>query len=249
MKNALIGYTGFVGQNLNKDRFNEFINSKNIKNFKDHKFELLVIAAGDARKWYANQNPSVDLLHVLSLFEDIINIQAKKVVLLSTIDIYPDYREGCVSDENSTIYSDLPYGMHRLMLEKLIKFNYNDVSIIRLPGLMGKNLKKNIIYDICNARLDQLKNYNLDSFYQYFDLKELDGIIDMVLESKYELLNIASEPISVMQIVETLRLKKSNFSTTAKIVKYDVRTTHHKDGYFYNAETILTSIKKYFENY
>ncbi len=250
MKNGLIGFTGFVGQNLNINRFDELINSSNIKNYKRQEFDLLVIAAGDARKWYANKNPSIDLLHILDLFEDIKQINAKKIILLSTIDVYPDYLPENKYDENTNLYSDFPYGMHRLMLEKLLQITFSDVSIIRLPGLIGKNLKKNIIYDICNNRLDQLKNYNLDSYYQYFDLSLLDQIIDMVLGNNiYKILNLTSEPISVREIAQTLELEESIFSNSQISVKYDIKTIHCEAGYFLNSNDILTSIKKFYEEY
>jgi nucleoside-diphosphate-sugar epimerase len=250
MRNALVGFTGFVGQNLKVDRFDDLINSSNIKNFKGQEFDLLVVAAGDARKWYANQNPSKDLIHILNLYADLKNIRAKKVILMSTIDVYPDYHSDCVYNENTTIYSDFPYGMHRLMLEKLLQMTFQDVSIIRLPGLMGKNLKKNLIFDICNNRVDQLNNYNLDSFFQYFALSKLDEIIDMVLDSNsYDVLNLVSEPISVRQIANLLNISESLFSNTAPKINYNIQTVHSQTGYIFDSHFTRESIKSFYYAY
>ena len=42
----------------------------------------------------------------------------------------------------------LPYGRNRLHLERLVQDTYRDALIVRLPGLFGKNIKKNFIYDL-----------------------------------------------------------------------------------------------------
>jgi nucleoside-diphosphate-sugar epimerase len=249
MRNALIGYTGFVGKNLNKERFSEFINSKNIGEYRHQKFDLLVISAGDARKWYANKHPSEDMLHMLKLFNDVKNIAAKKVVVMSTIDVYPDNLPGLSYNENSTSYSDLPYGINRLMFEKLIAGHYDDVSVIRLPGLFGRELKKNIIFDLCNDRADQLTNYNLDSKYQYFNLKDLDEKIDFVIEKSHHILNMATEPISIREIANYIGVPESLFSTTSNIASYDIRSVHAESNYFFDKATVLESIRGFYKNY
>lgn len=41
-----------------------------------------------------------------------------------------------------------PYGKNRLLLEKWVTNNYPDSNIVRLPALIGHNLRKNFVYDI-----------------------------------------------------------------------------------------------------
>ena len=54
-------------------------------------------------------------------------------------------------DENSTILvSKEAYGKNRYYLEEWVKNNISDYLIVRLPGLFGKNIKKNFIYDLIN---------------------------------------------------------------------------------------------------
>ena len=43
------------------------------------------------------------------------------------------------------------YGYHRYLLECKVREKYPDALIIRLPGLFGKNIKKNFIYDFINV--------------------------------------------------------------------------------------------------
>ena len=78
--------------------------------------------------------------------ENIRKIGPKKLVLISTIDVFKNPKN---VDENSEIDTeDLhAYGYHRYLLECWVRENYPDALIIRLPGLFGKNIKKNFIYD------------------------------------------------------------------------------------------------------
>ena len=71
-------------------------------------------------------------------------------MLISTIDVF---KSPLGVDENSTIdVSGLAaYGYHRYLLECRVRENYPDALIIRLPGLFGRNIKKNFIYDFINV--------------------------------------------------------------------------------------------------
>ena len=61
MADALIGYTGFVGSNLLRQRaFDATYNSKNIGDIAGREFELLVCAGAPAAKWLANSKPDED---------------------------------------------------------------------------------------------------------------------------------------------------------------------------------------------
>ena len=50
MKNCLIGYTGFIGKNiLRQKKFTNFYNTKNINQISAHKFNLALICAPHAK--------------------------------------------------------------------------------------------------------------------------------------------------------------------------------------------------------
>ena len=60
-KNALIGYSGFVGGNiLNQKKFDYLYNSKNIADVQMKKFDLVVCAAAPGTKWFADKYPKKD---------------------------------------------------------------------------------------------------------------------------------------------------------------------------------------------
>ncbi len=175
MKTALVGYTGFVGSNIAaRKSFDAVYNSKNIECAYGTKPDLLVYAGVKAEKYLANLSPDKDFEGIQQAYQNIINIEPKKVVLISTIDVYPPLAG---ADEGTEIsISELqPYGANRYHLEHLVKENFSDALIIRLPGLFGKNIKKNFIYDYIHIIPAKLKKEKLDelcqtepTLYQYY---------------------------------------------------------------------------------
>ncbi|HBN05225.1 MAG TPA: hypothetical protein DD434_05480 [Bacteroidales bacterium] len=145
---SLVGYTGFVGSNiLEKGEFDDLYNSKNIKEAFGTNPDLLVFAGIRAEKYLANKEPEKDFEIVKEAFNNIQRIHPQKLVLVSTIDVY---KKPANVDEDSVI--DIkglqPYGLNRYRLEQMVEESNIDSLIIRLPGLYGKNLKKNFIYDL-----------------------------------------------------------------------------------------------------
>lgn len=150
MRIDLVGYTGFVGSNIaNSFKFNNLYNSKNIEEAFGTNPDLLVYAGVRAEKFLANTNPEKDLQIIKNAFDNITKINPKKIVLISTIDVYKDPIK---VDENSEINTLglLPYGLNRYKLEKMIEENFEKHLIVRLPALYGENIKKNFIYDLIN---------------------------------------------------------------------------------------------------
>ena len=148
MRNALIGYTGFVGGNLKLQYdFTEMYNSKNIQDMIGKSFDLCICAGVKAQKWPANQNPEKDWADIQSLIDVLEKTEIKKFVLISTVDVYSQ-TEG--ADENSEIDINKlqPYGLNRYRLEEWVREHFEEHLILRLPGLVGQNIKKNFIHDI-----------------------------------------------------------------------------------------------------
>ena len=149
--NALVGYTGFVGSNIYASgQFDAVYNSKNIEEAYGTNPDLLIYAGLRAEKYLANNAPEKDMELIIQAEENIKKINPKKLVLISTIDVFKIPKD---VDENSQIDTvDLhAYGYNRYQLELWVRENYPDALIIRLPGLFGKNIKKNFIYDYINV--------------------------------------------------------------------------------------------------
>ena len=145
--NALVGYTGFVGSNIYEHgAFDKVYNSKNIEEAYGLKPDLLIYAGMRAEKYLANNAPEKDMELVKQAERNIELIEPKKLVLISTIDVLKDPQG---KTENDPIETDglQAYGYDGYMLECWVREHYPDALIIRLPGLFGKNIKKNFIYD------------------------------------------------------------------------------------------------------
>lgn len=148
---ALVGYTGFVGSNIYAaGRFDAVYNSKNIAEAYGTNPELLIYAGLRAEKYLANNAPEKDFELITQAEENIAKINPKKLVLISTIDVFKVPKD---VDENSAIdtVNLHAYGLNRYRLELWVREKYPDALIIRLPGLYGRNIKKNFIYDYINV--------------------------------------------------------------------------------------------------
>lgn len=149
---ALVGYTGFVGSNIYAaaaDEIEAVYNSENIKKAYGSGPDLLIYAGLRAEKYLANADPEKDREQTLQAEENIRKINPGKLILISTIDVFKNPQN---VDETSLIETRglHAYGYNRYQLECRIREHYPEALIVRLPGLFGKNIKKNFIYDYLN---------------------------------------------------------------------------------------------------
>ena len=155
---ALVGYTGFVGSNIYaKGDIDAAYNSSNIESAFGTQPELLIYAGMRAEKYLANTNPEGDFALVEQAEENISQIKPRKLVLISTIDVL---KKPVDVDEDTPIDTENlhPYGLNRYRLEEWVRSNYEDALIVRLPGLFGRNIKKNFIFDYINVIPTMLKD-------------------------------------------------------------------------------------------
>lgn len=145
---ALVGYTGFVGQNLlAAETFDALYNSKNITDAFGTKPDALYFCGIGAQKFLANTDPTADMAVVQTAMDNIARIAPQKLVLISTVDVY-DNPAGVEEDTHINEHALHPYGLHRLKLEQWARSQYPDVLVVRLPGLYGQGLKKNFLFDL-----------------------------------------------------------------------------------------------------
>ena len=178
---ALVGYTGFVGSNLAAScKFDGLYNSKNIKEAYGTNPDVLYYSGVPAAKFIANKFPDMDMAIMRGAVENIRKINPKKLVLISTVDVY---KAPNGKDEDAVMDTEglEAYGKNRLWLEGQVREICPDCHIVRLPGLYGKNIKKNFIYDFINfipALLNEKKMAELSAkepvLKEYYALRD-DG--------------------------------------------------------------------------
>ena len=144
----LVGSTGFVGSNVGAAHpFDAAYHSTNIAQAFGTRPELCVYAGVRAEKFLANSAPEQDRAVVENAMENIRRIAPKRLVLISTIDVFSTPNG---ADEDTPVAVDglHAYGFNRYLLEQWVRENVPEHHILRLPGLFGRGIKKNFIYDL-----------------------------------------------------------------------------------------------------
>ena len=232
---ALVGYTGFVGSNIYKNaEFDAVYNSKNIESAYGTEPDLLIYAGVRAEKYLANNMPEKDMESIIQAEKNIKKINPKRLVLISTIDIFKvpyNVDEGAEIDTKNLH----AYGYNRYKLETWARENYPDALIIRLPGLFGDNIKKNFIYDYINIIPFMLKQDKLDGF-----IKQ-----ESLIEKYYKLQDNGFYKISEIDGMEKDLLKK----TFLKLGFSALHFTDSRSRYqFYPLERLWEDIQTALDN-
>lgn len=248
---GLIGYTGFVGSNLlEQASFDKLYNSKNIEDIKGESFRYLICAGAPAVKWKANKFPEEDLANINSLIENLKEVKCEEFVLISTVDVYPE-PIGVNESTDIKIDSLSPYGKHRLYLEQFATSQFPNVTVIRLPGLFGNGLKKNVIYDFIHENCIEM--INSENVFQFYNLDRLNSDLELVRHKKINLVNFATEPVSVKEIAKYAFNLDFSQILDAPPVYYNMKTIHadlfnaNNTCYIATKKEVLEEIREYVE--
>ena len=242
MTSALIGYTGFVGSNLlRQTHFDDLYNSKNIMDIEGRKYDLVVCAGAPAEKWKADKDPQADAYNLAALVGHLLYIEAKKFIIISTVDVYGRPQE---VDEDSPIRAISPrgYGANRAWLERAVSGLFENAQIIRLGGVFGMGLKKNPIYDLIHKQYDFMpSDYSTFQFYPIYRLWA------DILKTRARVRNLVTEPISYYNLRKAIDKDDTHYTALPDEKKYDVHTKF--DGpYLESSDEILTQIKDFISN-
>lgn len=199
---AIVGSSGFIGGHLiQRYKGSKGYGRHNITDLSNEGscFSTAIISAAPGAKWIANQNPKEDLDNINTLIKSIEPLKNAKCVLISTIDVFP---VNTTFDELTPLPSshEEAYGRNRGILESKMLEIFNDLHILRLPGMFGPGLKKNVIFDLKNNRA--LPSLNENSEFQFFDVRDLPSIIELMITQGIKCLNLATEPFSVASLFE-----------------------------------------------
>lgn len=251
MPSALIGHTGFVGGNLLRQKsFDELYNSSNIESLAGRGLDLIVCSGAPAEKWKANADPEHDRRTLGRLWDNLRRAAASKVILISTIDVYPSPHQ---VDEDDFVDSAraTPYGRHRYELE-LRTAEHFDALVVRLPGLFGPGLKKNVIYDLLHHH--QLDRIDTRSVFQFYDVGRLWADIELAWKQGLKLVNFATEPVSVAEVASHgFDLELSQHPEGSKPARYDFRSRHAalyggSSGYMLGKAEVLARLRRFVES-
>lgn len=250
MQDALIGYSGFVGSTLLRQRsFESLYRSTNIDDIRSKSFDLVVCAGVPAQKWIANREPAEDRKKIDALILNLSQVQCRQFILISTIDVF---KTPVGVDEDSCIEEEglHPYGLHRRLLEKFVMQNFADHLIVRLPGLVGPGLRKNIIYDFHHDNnVDVIDSRGVFQFYPmvnlWYDLKT-------AVHHNLKTLHLTAEPLSVADVsLHGFGRVFNNVPAQGNAARYDMQSRYNhlfggsKDHYQYSLREVIQAIRCY----
>jgi len=224
MTSCLIGHTGFIGGNLARQTtFTDCFNSKNIAEIQGRHFDLMVCSGVTATKWWANQNAVEDRERIDSLLDHLRDVKARRVFVISTVDVYPVTR---AVDESFDCHSvpNHAYGENRLYFEEQMSTLFPGAKICRIGGVFGPGLKKNLIYDLLHD--NGVEKINLDSSFQFYNVEHLWADLTSMDQRGLKLVNFLTEPVTMREVVVCAFPDKSVGSEPAPVAAYDVHTRY-----------------------
>ena len=245
---ALIGHTGFVGSSLKKQHpFSYTYRSTDIQNLEGKELDLVVCAGAPAKKWIANQQPDEDQACIDKLTHILGTIKAKQFVLVSTVDVF--IQPWNVDESTEVETAELhPYGLHRFQLEQFVAKQFSSHLIIRLPGLVGPGLRKNIIFDLLHH--NNLDKVDHRSVFQFYPMVNLWSDIQIAMRAGLDLVHLTAEPCSVAEVsLEGFGTPFSN-AILPEPPRYDFRSLHAalfggKGHYQYSRRESIQAIRAY----
>ena len=230
---SIVGYSGFVGSNLCASfNFDGKYDKSNVTTAFGTNPDVLYYSGVPAQKFIANKFPEQDFETVVEALDNMKKINPKKVVLISSVDVYKE-----PNGKNESSFMDKenlhPYGANRLWLEEQVKATFDDYFIVRLPGLYGINIKKNFIYDYLNFIPSMLN----EAKFAEISAKDarLCGLYTLQ-DNGFYTLNSGIDRESTKQIFKALGFSALNFTDSRGIFQY------------YNLKYLYNNIQTAIEN-
>lgn len=248
MADALIGHSGFVGSTLLKQRpFDARFRSTDIADIEGGEFDTIVCAGAPAQKWLVNRDPAGDRAKIDALIGHLGRVRCRSFILISTIDVFGNpvgVNEHTAVDE-AGLHA---YGLHRRLLERFVEQQFADHLIVRLPGLVGPGLRKNVIFDFLNDNnLDAIDSRGV---FQFYPMVNLWPDIDRARAAGVRLLHLTAEPVSVADIAAEGFNFTFDHPTANPAARYDMQSVHAgltgaTGEYQYSRRDTLLAVRAY----
>lgn len=246
--NALIGWSGFVGSTLLKQAsFNSRYRSTNIHEIDGKSFNTVVCAGAPAQKWIANREPEADRAKIDGLIAHLKAMRCETFILISTVDVFTN---ALGVDENTGVDETHlhAYGRHRRLLEKTVESLFANHLIIRLPGLVGPGLRKNVIFDFLNN--NNIEVIDSRGVFQFYPMVNLWYDMQLSLQAGLKLVHLTAEPVSVAAVSQLGFGKLFDQTLNSPPAAYDMRTCYASifganGAYQYTKRETLQAVRAY----
>ena len=227
----LFGSTGFIGKSISKKINKNIINynSKNLnlenlkqikkiaKNFKN---SIVIYAAGIKRTKGDNfENFKKNLIIFNNLFQSFFTYTPKKIIFLSSIEVYGEYIGLAKIDEKTKLSPYTNYSLVKIFQEEIIKFFSKklgyDYAILRLPGVFGNEKKnENIISKLIKSQNKKNKfilNTSGKEKRDYLYVEDISKFIIKLLRKKLNKITLNVVSGNSISINELIKIIEKNF--------------------------------------
>lgn len=248
LPDALIGHSGFVGTTLKQQKtFQHLYRSTNIADICGQAFDMAVCAAAPAKKWLANREPEADRQTIEQLIAHLKSMTCQTMVLISTVDVFKD-PNGKTEDAVVEEAGLHPYGLHRRQLERFVEQHFPQHLIVRLPGLVGPGLRKNVIFDFLND--NNLHAIDSRGVFQFYPMVNLWYDIQTALQAGLRRVHLTAAPIAVAEVARLGFGRTFDTTLPQPPARYDLCSQHAalfggQGSYQYSQRETLLAIRAY----
>ncbi len=230
---GIIGADGFIGKHIGRVfKKHIAITRDNYDFYHRAKFDLLINANGNSKKYWANKNPAEDFkASVESVYKAVTDFRFRKYIHISSMD--------AESNHIHTIY-----GYNKFIAEKIVKKYCRDYSIVRLPAVIGMDSQKGVVHDIWNDKtiyltpqsilmlidVDEVAN-SLLSLFMSIDLQELERFYPKLGITVEQIAGILEKDVVFDEQAEYLEHQIYQYNGNPRIFKSSseyLKNTYHE---------------------
>lgn len=248
LSTALIGHTGYVGSTLARQAgFDALYRSTTIQDIRGREFRQVVCAGAPGQKWLANREPAQDRASIDLLMASLKTVRCEQFILISTVDVFSD---PVGVDEQTAVDPAVlqPYGLHRRHLEEFVQTQFPRHLIVRLPGLVGPGLRKNVVFDLHHG--NALQAVDSRAVFQFYPMVNLWADLGVAMEAGLSLVHLTAEPLSVGELALQGFGRPFGQQLPREPARYDLQTRHAAlfggtGRYQYRARESLQAVRAY----
>jgi len=254
----LIGGNGFLGSSFvryfkrNKIKF-KIITRDNYKSYINKKCNAVINCSTNSKKYIAEKYPEIDFKEtVYNVINSIKNFKCKKYILISSGDVYgsskikyskENYKFNNLNKKNS-------YSFNKILAERVLIKSKKPYLIFRLGGLIGSQLRKNIVFDIVNKKP---LRHTMYSKLQFINTEDVAKIICDIIKKGYtnQIFNLSGDDqISIKEITQLYKkyCNKRNIKFHKNKSFIDYKLNINKIKKITNIPKTKTTMEYFFKN-
>ena len=127
------------------------IDRDNYGEYRGKRFDVLVNANGNSRRFWANENPLADFeASTVSVMKSLSDFKFGKYIYISSPDVYANPGSPATTREDAPgdMRALSPYGFHKRLSEELVQHYAKDFLILRPSAILGTQLAKGMVHDV-----------------------------------------------------------------------------------------------------